>query len=220
MDVSDAFWKLVVFDCDGVIVNSFELVDDILRSVCLEKGIDSYVPIVTLKGLFKERPLLQLGKMGIGRDDIFDPLQARYGETGLFHPVASAIREAKATYPDLPFVVVTSNRQKTVSDRLEHAGLAQHFGQFLGCDTPGLPEDKRDKLRHLLETHNVEPERCCLIGDTRADAKEAKEANIQRVGAAWGYHDADELKPVVDVLLKSPSELRDFLIGSGNSAKA
>jgi phosphoglycolate phosphatase len=68
----------------------------------------------------------------------------------------------------------------------------------------------------MIETALAEagaaPELSLMIGDTSYDMAMAKAAGVTAVGAAWGYHDRQELLAAgADYVAAHPSEIADLM---------
>jgi phosphoglycolate phosphatase len=56
------------------------------------------------------------------------------------------------------------------------------------------------------------PERSMMIGDTSYDMAMARSAGVTAIGAAWGYHEPEELKAAgADFIASHPSEVATFV---------
>lgn len=217
-------WQLIAFDCDGVIVDSFKLVDTILGELCDgDPNRSHYKPGESLREMFVGDPWANLrASFNILPDELNDPLEKRYGETGIFHGVAATIRLLGGLETPPKIAVITSNRNSTVFRRLQNAGLSEHIDPALiwGKDTSfkGLSKDEEKSRKAVLiekfvRMNNCKKKHCCFIGDTQSDVKAAAQAGVTSIGAAWGYHPKSLLTDVKAVhTVEFEGELADILL--------
>ena len=52
---------------------------------------------------------------------------------------------------------------------------------------------KADIIRQALATHNLDPEKVVLIGDTKFDMIGAQETSIKKLAVTWGFGDEKDL---------------------------
>jgi phosphoglycolate phosphatase len=75
---------------------------------------------------------------------------------------------------------------------LERHGLARRFVTLQTADRhPSKPHPSM--IEQALAETGADPELSMMIGDTSYDMAMAQAAGVRAVGAAWGYHEAEEL---------------------------
>ncbi|MDI6725586.1 MAG: HAD family hydrolase [Smithellaceae bacterium] len=206
--------KLLLFDFDGVLVDSLEI---------YAKSMIATLEIMG-KPLIKNRE----DYLALFEGNLYAGLESRGVDLGEFFTASSRILEKvdylalqpffplipvlKKLQEDHPLLVISSNATEVIRDTLRRYEFADCFRDILGADR-GL--GKKEKIEQVLARENIPREQTYYIGDTTGDIKEAKQAGVRTVAAAWGWHGRDRLaaaKP--DYLIDRPEELLT-LAGAG-----
>jgi phosphoglycolate phosphatase-like HAD superfamily hydrolase len=205
-------WKAVAFDCDGVIVDSFQLADDILAAICRDRGI-SYESPTTLRAAFEvPNPWSYLDEvLDIQAADVMKPLDDGYKTVPIFPAVAEAIRSLRQVDSPPRLIVLTANKSSTVRQRLATEQLDQHFDLIWGSDTPGLPSGKAARLQHFTAQHGIPPSECCFVGDTRSDIDAGNAAGVFTIGVCWGGFHPEAALSDANRVVRAPEKLSECL---------
>lgn len=195
--------RLVMFDCDGTLVDSQYLIIDSMQAAFRAHGIppperDAVKRII---GLSLPQAISQLQ----GEEDAptIENLVAAYKECflelraspDLHEPLFADVVETLTLLGETGYVlgIATGKSRRGLSAILETHGLAKHFVTLQTADDapskphPGMLE------RAMAETGTAKDE-TVLVGDTVFDMKMASNAGAGAFGVAWGYHDTAELK--------------------------
>ena len=192
-----AWPKLVIFDCDGVLVDSEGIAQDVTARALRKVGLD-FTPAEI------RRRYLGLRFDAFQRDveaEIGRPLPPgfRGGEAramlsalrrGL-HPILG-IEEALAGL-SAPICVASSSPMERVRVSLRLTGLDAHFSPhvFSADDVPrGKPAP--DIFLHAARAMRVSPEDCLVIEDSVAGITAARAAGMRAFGFAGGSHFVEE----------------------------
>jgi phosphoglycolate phosphatase len=202
--MADMSETLVVFDCDGTLVDSahnviacmriaFESVRlpvptdlDIRRSI----GLNPDVAISQLAGV----PLtdIQLEQIVTGYKQAFFK---RRLEVDHHEPLFEGVREVLDHFAsrNIAMAVATGKSLRGVNAVIEKHGLHDYFGSLQTPDhNPGKPHPQM--LEKAMLAAGTLPERTFMIGDTSFDMMLAKNAGCRAIGVTWGYHDDEELR--------------------------
>ena len=96
---------------------------------------------------------------------------------------------------------------------LEHFALLGFFERVYGTELDNRNADKRDLLRHLVDTERLDPTRAVMIGDREHDAIGAGSVGMAGIGVTWGYGSREELLAAgVARLVDRPEEIEDALV--------
>jgi phosphoglycolate phosphatase len=195
--------KLVIFDCDGTLVDSQNAICAAMTSAFTTLGLP--VP---------PRPAV-LGIVGLSLPQAFAVLagehtsgvQARLVELyradfpgkhdpAIVHdPLFAGIGEAIATLArreDVVLGIATGKSRRGVARILTREGWQAHFLTIQTADdNPSKPHPAMI-LRAMDET-GVGPASTLMIGDTTYDIEMARSAEVGAVGVAWGYHPRERL---------------------------
>ncbi len=194
---------LVVFDCDGTLVDSAHNVIACMRSAFERAGLsapeDNLIrrsiglnPDVAVRHL-AQAPLsdAQLEQVVTGYKQAFFQrrLQADHHE-----PLFDGVREVleHLARRNIAMAVATGKSMRGVNAVIEQHGLDGYFGSLQTPDhNPGKPHPQM--LEKAMMAAGALPERTFMIGDTSFDMLLSKNAGCRGIGVTWGYHDEAEL---------------------------
>ena len=195
--------KKIVFDFDGVIVDTKGMVFDIFKQA---------YPKITM------RNFLNCFDTGINEDDgiglgdggefvkyFFKEYNKQLGSRHLYSDIEKFLQNL-AEKAEL--FMITSNSEKVVKDFLRKNDL-DVFRDVFGYETH---LSKTEKFKILERKHSIQPEEAIFVTDTLADIREGQEVGCQILAETFGYHDRERLergKP--DWLVDSWGEVVDIL---------
>lgn len=199
--------NLLLFDFDGVLVDSIDVyektVTDCLQQIGqpLTRGREEFLEL--FDGNFYES-LVQKGvdmdKFTAASIDIL--ARINYAEMKPFDAIRPVLRELKRNHP---LVVISSNDTPTIREALRLYDFNGIFDDILGSD---FKLSKTEKILHVIQKYNVEPQNIYYIGDTTGDIKEGKQAGIKTVGVTWGWHSKAKMaESNPDYLFDHPQDL-------------
>jgi HAD superfamily hydrolase (TIGR01509 family) len=184
--------ELVIFDCDGVLVDSEDLSTRAYVELLAELG-------VTLPKGFME------GCFGLKQADIFARIEAFAGraiapeERAHLWPRLRALfaAELKPTPGLAPFLgrlrlprcVASSSFEERIRFSLETAGLRAYFGEAI-FSTHAVKRGKPapDIYLYAAKAMNAAPERCLVIEDSVPGIEGAVAAGMTAIGYLGGLH--------------------------------
>lgn len=175
--------KLVAFDFDGVIANSWEVVLGIVQLVDPEMSDDEYKQ--RFYGNMGETVGSLTEKLGY---DFFDEYEAKAGEVPLFDGMREVIEKLAEEYV---LVIVSSTRTDILDAFLRVHNLRGHFTGLYGS-TQGFNKSK--KLQRALIDNDVALGHSLFITDTLGDLREAEAVGMMTIAVSWGYHRAEVLQ--------------------------
>jgi phosphoglycolate phosphatase len=198
--------RLIVFDCDGTLVDSQHLIvaamgaafsanglaaparSEVLRHV----GLSLNEVMTAMSGGADEMLVLDLAS---AYRTAFAGLRQKPGAAEPLFPGARMALEALAADDRVLLGIATGKSRRGVDRLLERELLAGVFVTIQTADdAPSKPHPEM-LLRAMRET-GVEPENTVMIGDTSYDMLMARNAGANPLGVAWGYHSAPELREV------------------------
>lgn len=186
-------YDLLISDCDGVLVDSEILADQVMR-----EALAAFVPAAPLELLLEstfgqttrevlrrvqERFALQLP------DTLLAQIQARSEALirAQVQPIAG-VREALEQI-SLPLAVASNSRHHTVIASVQRAGLtARAAGRIFSADMVERPKPAPDVYLLAARTAAVAPERCLVIEDSPTGATAALAAGMQVLGFIGASH--------------------------------
>ncbi|MBI3770992.1 MAG: HAD family hydrolase [Deltaproteobacteria bacterium] len=178
--------RLVIFDCDGVLFDSWKanvaFYDAVLAAVGLPPLDDEGRRLChTLSSpqlyarLFPADSLMQRRIAEVARATDYGPFYA------LMEPVEGLEPTLRRLTAHCPLALAT-NRGTTVRGVVEHFGLAPFFAIRLGILDVARPKPAPDLLVACLEHAGVEASAAVYVGDTELDRDAAAGAGVAYVG--------------------------------------
>lgn len=197
--------KLVIFDCDGTLVDSQH---GIVASMVDAFGAEGLVApvrasILGVVGLSLEIAVARLIPAGSDLDRVDrmteaykEAFRARRLRKDHAEPLYEGMRETiegLAARGDVLLGIATGKSRRGLDAVLEREGLAQHFATLQTADTNASKPHPEMILTAMDET-SVGPGDTVMIGDTTFDIEMALAAHVLPVGVGWGYHPPQELR--------------------------
>jgi len=190
--------KLVIFDCDGTLVDSQDMILAAMRQAYVTHGIP--VParetLLSIVGLSLTEAFTTLGN-GAERFPVAS-LAEQYKlafhamrETGEhmepLYPGAMEAVAALARRDDVVLGIATGKSQRGVRVVLGHHGLLDHFITIKTADDAPSKPDPGMVLAAMRDA-GVGAADTVVVGDTVYDIAMARAAGATAIGVAWGYH--------------------------------
>lgn len=182
---------LVIFDCDGVIVDSvlahFEVIAEDLRP----RGLD--MAPIALRDLLGAGGMAEVGQIarGLGADvpedwhEIIYPLI--FDRLRLGVPLIPGINETFDRLDGLqvPYCVGSNGRRDKMELMLDGSGVLERFGtSVFSAYSIGVWKPEPDLYLHAADQMGVHPDRCLVIEDSITGATAAKRAGMRCLGYA------------------------------------
>ena len=214
--------RLIVFDCDGTLVDGQGAV--IAAMLAAFAAHDMAAPPVAeirrMVGLSLPQAVLRLAPGADG--DTVRAVVASYKSTfraaraagELSEPLYDGVAEllVRLAAAGLQLGVATGKSERGLDHCLATHGIAHHFGTLQTADYhPSKPHPAM--LQAALAATGVGPAEAVMIGDTAYDMVMAREAGVRAIGVGWGYHDQSELLAAgAEFVAATVSELQDYLL--------
>jgi phosphoglycolate phosphatase len=197
--------KLVIFDCDGTIVDSQHMIVAAMQGAFNKVGL---VPpprgeILSVVGLSLVPAVGRLlpggGEPGLAEHlaelykGAFQALRRDPLNHEPLYPGARAVIEGFAAREDIVLGVATGKSRRGVAALFEREGLDGLFATIQTADDhPSKPHPSM--IHRALSEAVVSPESAVMIGDTTYDIEMARAAGVVPLGVSWGYHDVEALE--------------------------
>ena len=178
--------KLVIFDFDGVLVNTSEI-GHTLHSAANPNLTREYFASLS-HGNFMENLEKAIAEDDYKVQEDWEDLY--HGELLKLdsHDVIRGLILDLATKYQL--AVVSSSQSYHIEAFLEREGVRQHFSDILGSD---VAYSKVTKISDLLKKYKVSPDDAVFVTDTLGDIREGTACSVASIGVTWGTHDRDTL---------------------------
>ncbi|MFD5189021.1 HAD family hydrolase [Streptomyces sp. NPDC058357] len=190
--------ELVIFDCDGVLVDSERIAVRIQFQVGAELGWALTAEEVVEK--FVGRSNKSIGELIDARlpgrsaawQQRFEALHRDAVETELV--AVDGIQEALAALT-LPTCVASSGSHEKMRHTLGHTGLHSHFeGRIFSASEVAHGKPAPDLFLHAARRMGVEPAACVVVEDSKYGVQAARSAGMRAFGYAGGLTPAHWLE--------------------------
>ncbi|MEZ5667229.1 MAG: HAD-IA family hydrolase [Alphaproteobacteria bacterium] len=183
----------VIFDCDGVLVDSEVVACGVAATVLQRHGVS--IDAATVMQRFLGRPLTYLiGELS--REHAVD-LQTGFLPE-MRAAVLAAMQSGVAPIPGMAALlrrlalrkcVASSSEMARVRAALTSSGLIEHFGEHIyTAEQVARPKPFPDLFLHGAARLGVAPERCLVVEDSKAGVCAARAAGMTPIGFAGGSH--------------------------------
>ncbi|MFW6046648.1 MAG: HAD family hydrolase [Candidatus Woesearchaeota archaeon] len=172
--------KLVIFDWDGTIVDSFVFIRSLGRFLIKEfdlniKQIFSLKKITYMK--FSDLTKLISNLKGIEEEKVFNILLDAALSRVYKMKYRLNLRHIKSHKENFIMGIVTNNYKKIPLKKLEET----HYNFFDFVIGSNEMKDKKEAIQMKLKEYDLKPEECLLIGDSPSDMEYGKRCGVHRV---------------------------------------
>ena len=214
--------KLILFDCDGTLVDSVRHIHDCMVQTFQQCGqaLPSEVETRSIIGLSLNQAIAKLLKRDV--DEEISQITANYKQNytemrsrqllqaPLYQGVYDLVR-ALALQEKYILGIVTGNSRRGVRHVFDQHGLEEYFYVVRTADDcPSKPDPAM-----VLEScgySGIDPSDTLIIGDAIYDMQMANNAKAKAVGVSWGYHSVSDLRDHgAHYILNKPDELWSVL---------
>ena len=191
--------RLAIFDCDGTLVDSGATIHRALRAAFTAHGLDCPPPAVSRKviGLSLMEAMAMLAPDGdhealsrTYKDAFITMRQGGHVEEPLFDGILPLLDALEAD--GWLLAVATGKSDRGLRHCLESHGLHARFVSLQTADRHPSKPHPAMALAAITEA-GASPASSVVIGDTSYDIGMALAAGAGAIGAAWGYHEPEEL---------------------------
>lgn len=196
--------RLILFDCDGTLVDSAHIIVDTVTAAWEAEGLTPPpsdivrrqigLPVPdAIANLIPDAAPDLMGRLDARFRDIFVAgRQAGAHEDPLYDGCAAVLAELASGSGTL-LGVATGKGRRGLIHTLEKHGIDRHFQVLKTADDgPGKPNPKI--LEDAMAEMGVPPWQTVMIGDTVFDMAMAKSAGAHAIGVSWGYHAPADLR--------------------------
>ncbi len=225
--------RLVVFDCDGTLIDSQHMIVAAMTYAFEAHGLailprEQVLSIVGLSldeavaALIPQIEAEQRRRVTESYKDAFFELRRRPDLSEPLFPGAREALEALAARDDMILGIATGKSRRGLRHALETHDLARFFSTLQTADdAPSKPHPLM--LRRAMAEAGIGADATVLVGDTTYDMEMAVAAGAHALGVDWGYHSGTllaqagarhvltafpELYPALDAVWNRPRKTR------------
>ncbi len=211
---------LVIFDCDGVLVDSERLSHTVLCQMLGELGVHLTFEDAVLRFMGTSMPtcLVRVGEL-LGGAPPHDFL-ATFGLRA-----RAAFQRSLTTVPGVvevldmlrtPYCVASNGNRAKVDFTLGHTGLLPRFtGKVFTADDVQHPKPAPDLFLHAARVLGADPQGAAVVEDTPTGIRAAKAAGMRAIGFAAMTPAARLLAAGADDVAGTMAEVRALLAANG-----
>jgi len=199
--------QVIIFDYDGVIVDSLSIFMKFFFDACKQYGYDNLATKQEFLALFYGNMFEQMMVRGMDKNTILNFVShikkglITHQQEIYLHPDIKPVLEKLALHHKL--IISTSNETSVVFEYLKLRKMDEIFEGIYGSDIEPSKVKKIKMIQNKVNENNF-----TYIGDTVGDIKEAKQANITSVAVTWGWHSKNVLsKAQPDHMVHHPMDL-------------
>ncbi len=199
---NDPHIRLIVFDCDGTLVDSQHMIADAMAVSFEAAGMAApargdvrrVVGLSLLEAVSLLAPEAETEihhRLIEGYRDAFSDLRARH----VHEPLYEGIDKLLATLTSAGYLlgIATGKGMRGLEKTLEIHDIGKHFVTLQTAD--GHPSKPHPAMLQAAMTETgATADATVLVGDTSYDMMMARDAGARPLGVSWGYHDEAELR--------------------------
>jgi len=194
--------KFILFDFDGVIVDSFEPAFEVSKKACPHLTADEYKRgfegnINDWKGAVSKHT--EQCRTDI---DFFTEYVPKMKDIGLVPGIKDVIKQLAESNT---LIIVSSTITMPIKELMDRTGLAHYFTDILGND---IHKSKVEKIKMIFQKYQTTADNCVFITDTLGDLREAEKAGVGAIAVSWGFHSHETLQRGAPMkIIDSPKNL-------------
>lgn len=190
--------QALLFDFDGVIVDSYDATYKIMRHE--DPGLTSDNYKQWFNGNVAKTVRSKISAAAV--KDFFK----RYLKQAASLPLVPGMLELiKQQAKEKQLFIVSSTDTRSIRAFLDETGLGKYFTEVCGYES-GVT--KTEKILEIRQVYNLSKQDCLFITDTVGDVREGLVAGVSTIAVSWGYHSSGELAAAgPENVVHSPTEL-------------
>lgn len=187
--------KLIIFDYDGVIVDSIDVVKDIYNEICKKYNFPPAKSKQDIANLFDKNFFESLKQFNFSPlkiksflNEAKELLIKKQHKIKLFDGIAKMLKKLSTNKNIL--IIISSNHSETIKSLLKKYQLDEYFDLIVGAEKE---KSKIKKINSIVKQFDFKKENTYYIGDTMGDILEGQKARVKTVAITWGYQNTKKL---------------------------
>ncbi len=209
----------IIFDFDGVIVDSKKALYDYQLYVCKKYSkifpygdIDEYTEVNVGKSFIKI-----YREMGFDWEKDQKKLKRDYrdimnkAKTPVFRGIPEVLEKIKKM--NIKIGMASNNISDVVNNKLSELKLKKYFAKIICFDEIKSYKPYPNMINKVMKDLHLKPGETVYLGDMVEDIQAAKKAAVPTAAVLWGYHKKKHLqKEKPDFFLEEPKNIIDILV--------
>ena len=203
--------ELVMFDFDGVIVDSLDVFSTSFLEACRATGVEGFTSADDLLGVMEDNFYVGMRARGVPDEQVAEILR-RLGDALVRarhwlkpFPLVPEVLEDLADARTV--IIVTSSPTEVVEGWLRTHEV-HGVTEIAGAEAARSKVEKIHRLQERFPGQAV----YWYVGDTAGDIREAREAGVTPLGVSWGWHEPEMLVEAgAERIAAAPAELLTIL---------
>lgn len=204
--------KLIIFDYDGVIVDSFSNVHKVYQIICKKLGKDCPDNLEDFKEIYGHSSSECYSQLGFSEEErikgnIIFKEEILKKEAKPFEGIINTLKEL---HKDYKLALISSSYKEEVEQKLNNFDLLNLFDFILAKETHVGRFEKTDSIKKVVMNLGLKLDEVLLIGDRNIDFIEGTKAglkNILLVDYGWGYDLEKILEYKQKFLIEEPKDI-------------
>ncbi|MCM5560353.1 HAD-IA family hydrolase [Pleomorphomonas sp. JP5] len=195
--------KLVLFDCDGTLVDSQQMIVATMTEAFTKlghappdrAGVLSIIGLSLPEAVGRLDPSLDVARVALVAEayrDTYQAMQFRLAETAPLYPGALDALRTLSGREDVLLGIVTGKSRRGLDAILETHGLTNLFSVLRTADD-GPSKPHPFMVVDAMSALGGDASQTVVVGDTGYDMLMARAAGAFALGVTWGYNIRDEL---------------------------
>jgi len=191
--------KLIIFDMDGTLVNSGDVISNTINYVRTNLGLDP---------MPKDELLININNPDINSSEFFygttaftDEQTELFGEyydkncisdISLYDGIKELLEELSKYFV---LSIATNASVEFAKKMIKHLDIDHHFNYIIGANEVTTPKPHPEMLLNTLESLKIEIKDSILVGDSNKDKNAAEACQMDYLLVNWGFtkHDCSSV---------------------------
>ena len=197
--------KYTVFDFDGTLADTFDVIKNIAMNEYSEYDID--VELFKSEGAKGMLKMLNIPRWKIPGMILNVTNKLRNSKNiKLFPGIVDLLINLKKDYK---IGILSSNSKEIINDTLKEYDIENLF-EFVYSESSLF--GKHSVLKRMCSKHNIDPLEVIYVGDEDRDIIAAKKANLKTIAVTWGFNSKEKLsRENPDYLVDSPMQILETI---------
>jgi len=181
--------QYILFDFDGVIMDSFAPAFQVNKMICPHITEDDYRK--RFEGNINDWKKIQQEHTSECRLDIdffAEYFSVMMDQARVIPDMTEIVEKLSKEYT---MIVITSNSGILVDELMRKYDLTKYFVEIMGTE---VSKSKVEKIKMVFEKYKTDFSKCVFITDTLGDILEAKENDVGSIAVSWGFQNVETLK--------------------------